>query len=174
MKLNEKGFTLIELIAMLVVLGILMAVTVPNISGILSQSKNNILKEDISKMVDNTKVKISSKNLKKPSNGNCLIFTLDYLDDNDDYKKGPNDGEYDKINSFIIVKRENNKFKYYVKILEKVKNKNYGINLIDYEKIEKDLKKYITNTLTIDATNKNQLKYVNKIKEKCIKIDKIY
>ena len=84
MKLKNRGFTLVELLAMLVVLGILMAVTIPNITGILNQSKENIIKEDVNKMVDFTKVKIESKNIKKPSKGKCLIFTLDYLDDNDE------------------------------------------------------------------------------------------
>ena len=32
--MNNKGFTLIELIAMLTVLGILIAITVPNMTGI--------------------------------------------------------------------------------------------------------------------------------------------
>ena len=42
MKLKNRGFTLVELLAMLVVLGILMAVTIPNITGILNQSKENM------------------------------------------------------------------------------------------------------------------------------------
>ena len=143
MKLKNRGFTLVELLAMLVVLGILMAVTIPNITGILNQSKENIIKEDVNKMVDFTKVKIESKNIKKPSKGKCLIFTLDYLDDNDDFKSGPNDGKYNKLDSFVIVKREYNKYKYYVRLIENVNGKKYGVEGVDYEKFQNEFKENI-------------------------------
>ena len=41
MNLNKKGFTLIELIASMVILAMLMVVTVPNVIGILAQQKKN-------------------------------------------------------------------------------------------------------------------------------------
>ena len=57
---NNKGFTLVELLAMLVVLGILMAITVPNISGILSQQKETAFIEDASKLINTAKMKMST------------------------------------------------------------------------------------------------------------------
>lgn len=183
MKLNKRGFTLIELIAMLVVLGILMAVTVPNITGILSQSKTNVLKEAANKMVDTAKVKIASNSkIKKPTQDNCLIFTLDYLDDNDEFKKGPNDGEYDKFDSFVIVKRENNTYKYYVRLIEIVENNGYGIENADYDMFQNNPDEYIGkvelryrgSTSTI-ATNKENLKKHEIVtKNNCTKVDVVY
>lgn len=173
MKLNKKGFTLVELLAMLVVLGILMAVTVPNISGILSQSKSNIIKEDVNKMVDTTKVKISSnKKINNPENGKCLIFTLDYLNDSDDYREGPNGGKYDFFGSFVIVKREGSKYKYYVRLVEKnTGSPNYGINLADYAVIEKDWESQIgeiTNTVDLKTpTTFAQVAAQPVVKTKC-------
>ena len=153
--MNRKGFTLVELVAMLVVLGVLMAVTIPNISGILNQSKNNIIKDDVAKLVDTAKMRISSvEEIKKPKNGQCLVFTLNFLNTNDDFEKGPNGGEYDINNSFVIVKREGQKYEYYVTLLEKTKGKLYGVENIkfaDFEKNEascsgKSCIKIITNT----------------------------
>ena len=46
MKLNKRGFTLIELIASMVILAMLMVITVPNVIGILAQQKKNAYKED--------------------------------------------------------------------------------------------------------------------------------
>lgn len=144
MKLNKKGFTLIELIAMLVVLGVLMAVTVPNITGILNKSKENILKEDINKMVDNAKVIISTnKDIGNPREDRCVIFHLNYLDTGDDFKTGPHNGTYEKDDSYIIIKRKNNKYIYYVTLLEKKDNKYYGVVNLEYEKIQNNFKKSI-------------------------------
>ena len=43
---NNKGFTLVEVLAMLVVLGIIIGVTVPKITGIFNNQKNNLISED--------------------------------------------------------------------------------------------------------------------------------
>lgn len=137
--MNSKGFTLVELLAMLVVLGILMAVTVPNISGILGQSKSNVLKEDVTKMVNTAKVKISSnKSISKPLDGKCLIFTLEYLNDSDDYRQGPNGGKYDFYDSFVIVKRVGSQYKYYVRLVEYSDGSKYGIKIAEFDSFEKD------------------------------------
>ncbi len=179
MKLSRRGFTLIELLAMLVVLGILMAVTVPNISGILGQSKSNILKEDVNKMVDTAKIKISSnKKINNPSNGKCLIFTLDYLNDSDDYREGPNGGKYDFFGSFVIVKRVGSKYKYYVRLVElNSTGGNYGINLADYDVFEKDWNSQIgsiTNTVNLKTpTTFAQVASQPVIKDYCPNADAI-
>ena len=146
MKLTNKGFTLVELLAMLVVLGIIMAVTVPNISGILSSQKTNVLKEDVSKMVDSAKIKVASEsNIKKPKNGKCLVFTLKYLNSNDDFKSGPNGGLYDMYGSFVIVKREGSRYKYYVRLAEKTEQGDYyGVPDADYDLFAKKAEDYIT------------------------------
>lgn len=133
MKFNNKGFTLVELLAMLVVLGILMAISIPNITGILNQSKNNIIEDDVSKMVSTAQTKIATdEDIKKPAKDKCLVFTLSSLDKNNDYKSGPNGGEYDMYNSVVIVKRVNADYKYYVTLLEIVDGEYFGVNKIDY------------------------------------------
>ncbi len=137
--MNRKGFTLVELLAMLVVLGILMAVTIPNITGILNQSKTNIIKDDVAKMVDTAKMKIASdEDIKNPKTGKCIAFTLNALDKNDDFKSGANGGKYDKFNSYVIVKRENNEYKYYVTLIEEVDGNYYGVDNVDFTDFEKD------------------------------------
>ena len=178
MKLNRKGFTLVELLAMLVVLGILMAVTVPNISGILGKSKTDTIKEDVTKMIDTAKIKVASEsNIANPEKGKCLVFTLEYLNDSDDFKQGPNGGKYDMFDSFVIVKRVDNKYKYYVRLVEKNENGNYGINIADFETFEKNWNneiKQITNNASLkSAITATDVANISLIKSYCPNADAI-
>ncbi|PIC63851.1 Tfp assembly type protein [Sporosarcina sp. P13] len=45
-KLNQKGLTLVELLAVIVILGIISAIAVPSIGNIITNSKVNALKAD--------------------------------------------------------------------------------------------------------------------------------
>lgn len=42
-KLNRKGFTLVELLAVIIILAIVVGITIPSISNIINSSKNNAL-----------------------------------------------------------------------------------------------------------------------------------
>lgn len=147
---NNYGFTLVELLAMLVVLGLIMGVAIPNIVGILNRSKVNMMKEDSTKMVNSAKISVSSRELKKPNNNQCVMFSLDYLDNNDDIKKGPNDGEYLRYDSFVLMKKEGSKYVYYVRLIEKIKDNKYsGVELANYDLFVKSPTSYIENTNNI-------------------------
>lgn len=151
---NNKGFTLVELLAMLVVLGILMGVTIPNITGILTQSKQNALIEDATKMVESAKIKYATRKngvdkIPRLQDGNCAVFTLDYLNDNEDIGKGPNDGIYLDHDSYVVLKKEGSKNKYYVRLVEEKDSKYSGIDEVDYEVLEKDGRQQIKKITTL-------------------------
>ena len=55
--MNNKGFTLVEILAMLVVLGILMVITIPNVTGILANNKFKVMKADADKTLDTAKIR---------------------------------------------------------------------------------------------------------------------
>ena len=159
---NTKGFTLIELLAMMVVIGVLMAVTIPNITGILTQTKTNVFKEDVDRLVTISKTKFTKlKKFQKPNANQCIIFTLSYLDDNKDIITGPNDGKYYRYESFVIIKKEETspntyQYNYYVRLVEKItdngKDYNYGINGIEYRELEKNFENYLNTTGSIGLT----------------------
>lgn len=143
--MNKKGFTLVELLAMLVVLGILLGITIPNITGILKRNKENAYFDDASRMYDAVKVKETIKKDLKPTEreGDCTLIHLSNLDTNDDFKKGPNGGPYDKEQSFVIIKLDskdaNNvyKYSYYVRLVEDVNGKKSGVDLHSKDSVDK-------------------------------------
>ena len=146
MKNKKKGFTLVELLAMLVVLGILIGITIPNMNGILKNQRVNTLKADAANMAEKAKIKVAKDNeMGKPGIKDCFVLTLDYLNDNDDFNKGPNGGSYDKYDSFVIYTREESvnrttKFKFYVRLVEETATSRIGFDLVDSDEID-DLKK---------------------------------
>ncbi len=154
--MNNKGFTLVELLAMLAVLAILMAVAIPNITGILRNQKTSSLKNNAVTMVETAKTKVAKDELinnpTKPEE--CLVFSLNYLNDNDNLEYGPNGGKYDEYESFVIIKKECTggcKYEYYVRLIENNENGKYfyGINTP-------------TNIINV---NKNDTTAISKIKD---------
>ncbi|MCM3596401.1 prepilin-type N-terminal cleavage/methylation domain-containing protein [Metabacillus idriensis] len=101
---NERGLTLIELLAVVVILGIIAAIAVPAIGGVIQKSKEDAALSEASQIIDASKLYVASKNptsypvslvktstkndlaeyLDKPSdftltiskNGNQLVYTL--------------------------------------------------------------------------------------------------
>ena len=139
--MNKKGFTMVELIAMLVVIGVLMAITIPNISGILKNNRESIGVEDINKMVGNAKQKLETGKAKYPKENECVVMTLKYVDNNSDFKTGVNSGVYDREESVIVVTKkklaassDTSEYKYYIRLVEvKDTNQTYIVSLIDYD-----------------------------------------
>ena len=153
--MKKNGFTLVELLAMLVVLGILMGVAIPNISGIIKNNKLNIIKTDAIKMIDTAKVKMSTdKEIKeKPTTNKCIVMALNYLNDSEDINTGPNGGKYMQFDSFVVITREGNEYKYYVRLIEKTGNEYYGINIVDRTALSAKNSDYIKKVDTLYNLN---------------------
>ncbi len=185
--MKQKGFTLIELIAMVVVLGVLMAISVPNIAGILKNNRENIVKEDVSKMVGNAKTKIKIKQAQYPkSEGQCVVMSMGFVDNNNDLKEGINGGKYDHNESFVVIRKEKQKdhtyiYRFYVRIVEESTGaRKYEIPLTEHNELSKNAKKYLTNkapTITVDLKNavpSTVLENVKNMGLDCTTINNIY
>lgn len=134
MKKKSKGFTLVELLAAIVILGILMAVSIPLITSLLDNSRNKIYISDAKKLIAQAEYKIKSNNsnIELPDEGDCIILSLKYLDSSI-FDNAPNNGTYKRENSFVIVKNiGNNKYDYSTMLVEEFKDGGYkGIELIN-------------------------------------------
>lgn len=138
---SNKGFTMIELLAAIVVLGILMGAAVPTVINILNDQKNDTYVEDAIKLASNADYKMRSDNKVEipPRTTGCVVLTLSYMDNNA-FEKAPYGGQYDKYASFVVARRnskteENNgaeEYKYYVMLVEKTEAGSYrGVNLAE-------------------------------------------
>lgn len=161
--MNNKGFTLIEVLVALIVLGILMAITVPNIAGIMSNQKTMKYTSDAIRFADSAKTQIfaNSLKIKKPKENKCIILSLNYVDKTEELKVGPNNGTYDPYESFIIMSRNKisstiAQYNYYVRLVEKTEdNEKIGIELVNSLELKTDEVELVDNITTEYGINEN-------------------
>lgn len=116
--MNERGFTLVELMATILIIGVVMAITIPNVTGIFNQGKLTTYGEDAKKLRNTAEYlyRGDSSIDRLVDDGDCIVFSFKYLD-NDEYKP-PYGGYYLETKSFVVVKKENKRLRYFVQLLE--------------------------------------------------------
>lgn len=137
---NEKGFTLVELLATMAILATLMLIAIPNVIGIVQRNKNKTYIEDAKKLETLAAYKVRSNPTDlKPAKGNSYCFLLPFLDKSNELSEPPNGGEYDKTKSYVIVENNGGSLEYKVQLVE-MKNGSPvgGVGLISREDLYKD------------------------------------
>lgn len=120
-KLSNKGYTLVELLAAMIIIGVVMGVTIPNITGIAAQNKITAYAEDAKKFKNAVEYAIRGDDtVKKPVKDNeCIIANLGYVHGSD-FDTAPNDGRYLMNKSFVVmVKKSDHQYHYYVQLVER-------------------------------------------------------
>ena len=109
--MNNKGFTMIELLAAVVVLGILMIVAVPTVTNVLNDSKNKTYIDDSIRLISTFDNQMRKDNMMPvPAINCCIAMNLTYLDNNtfdENIVSILKDISYDQIlNSISILEEE--------------------------------------------------------------------
>jgi type IV pilus assembly protein PilA len=110
---NQKGLTLIELLAVIVILGIIAAIAIPSVNTIISNSKKKAQIENARALIDAARYKVNSELISTSS-----TFTLaDLQDEKANYIEkitDPSGNEYNKTSSKVIATEKNGSFTYSV------------------------------------------------------------
>lgn len=119
MRLNKKGFTLVELLAVIVVLAIIMIIAIPAVVESMNNAKKGSFKIYAEKALGNAQSTYSSEDLldtisaKKYSGDTCFCYTLDQIG-------LKSRGSYD---GYVIVKLDKKReASYYVTLTDKSYN----------------------------------------------------
>lgn len=156
-KINNKGFTLVELLGVFAILSVIMLVAIPNVMGILDKNKKNTYIQNAKQMIALAEYKLrSDSNITKPSTNKTVIITLGYLD-NSELETGPEGWPYDTEQSFVAINVDSNGvYNYYVSLRE-VKpstSSNRGIPMISREQLNEETSiNYVGKNLNLRYSN---------------------
>ena len=73
---NEKGLTLIELLAVIVILGIIAAIAIPSISSIIEKSREDAIKADAMQILNSAQTYVSANGTEAAASGSTTAKTL--------------------------------------------------------------------------------------------------
>ena len=90
MKINNKGFSLIELLAVVAILAVLVTVGISAYSKYVEDSKRTMYAKIAKDYINEARVQISSKEIKKISNPTYSYYiSIEKLSDNDPLEPSP-------------------------------------------------------------------------------------
>lgn len=74
---NEKGLTLVELLAVIVIIGILAAIAVPSVSGLINKTKEEAHRTNAQIIIDAARLKVAAEDMQGGTvNGNTKTLTV--------------------------------------------------------------------------------------------------
>ena len=139
--MNKKAFTLIELLAVIVILGILLSIAVPQVSQYINNSKKESFISEGKIFIDSLRNDAISDYYKLPSrNNDVTIITLDLVRTEKNKENSAFGGKYIYNKSYVAIVNvgtgENPDYRYFYAAQD---TKDYAIPLTLEQNLSKDL-----------------------------------
>lgn len=155
---NKKGFTLVELLAVIVILGVLLMIAVPAVQNVIKKTKNNATQKQAELFIDAAK----KMAIIDEATNDKVIYKLSDLDSSVDTNR---------FTGMVVASKENGSYKYYIYLNDSVNKKTIGNNNNDIFKFasEDEINENVTDggkifeeksTLIIKVNN-NTYSYTN-------------
>lgn len=136
--MDRKGFTIIELLATILILALIMLIAVPNVMSIIDRNKQDTYVSDAKKMITLAEYEIrSNTSIELPTDGNCIVILLRTLDTSE-FTEAPEGGDYDLDKSYVVVARLGNSYEYFSTIVENYDGNTRGIPLTARSDLNKE------------------------------------
>ena len=139
--MNKKAFTLIELLAVIVILGVLLMIAIPKVSQYINKSKKDSYISEAKLYIDAVRDDITSETYPAPiTTSDVTIVTIDKIKMEKAHKKSPFGGKYLYNKSYVAVINvadgTNPEYKYYYAAQD---SKGYAIPLTAEDELNRDV-----------------------------------
>lgn len=115
--MKKKGFTLVELLAVIVILAVILAIAVPNVLGIINKSRDDSFISTAKMMVSAARLKASTDLKYAPENpGVGKLVPMSVLE-LENIEKDVDGGNYVIDDSYVIITNEGGELNYYVTLI---------------------------------------------------------
>mgnify|MGYP003397286813 CR=1 FL=1 len=114
-KMNKKGFTLVELLAVIVILGLLMAIAIPSVTKYITQSRKKTLISSIDSYVTGVTTAVNDNQFGALSNESVCYYVPVSNEDDDScvtLEKGGTDPFGNWLEAYVIVNYDSSKYSY--------------------------------------------------------------
>lgn len=157
---NKKGFTLVELLAVIVILGVLLMIAVPAVQNVIKKTKNNATQKQAELFIDAAK----KMAIIDEATSDMVIYKLSDLD---------SDVDKNRFTGMVVALKENGSYKYYIYLNDSVNKKTIGNNnnnndIFEFasedninENVTDGVKKFKEGSTQIIKVNNNTYSYSN-------------
>lgn len=97
---NNKGFTLVETIAVIIILGVVLSIAVPSITNVVKSTNKNRMISDAETFVSEVKEYVESDTIGNTSD----TYTLENIKDKTKLSESPYGGNYNMESSSVTIK----------------------------------------------------------------------
>ena len=154
MKRNEKGFTLVELLAVIVILGLLMAIAIPSVTKYITQSRKKTLLSTMDSYVTAVTTAVNDNEFGALSNQDIMYYIPVSDDENNScvsLEKGGTDPFGNWVEAYVAVNYDASKYSYdyYFTFYD---DAGYGMELTSIDNL-KESGNLITNPSPVNASN---------------------
>lgn len=136
--MNKKGFTLIEILAVIIIIGVISTIGIVAVTGNIDKSRKSTYANLARNYAESARTMRAEDKLPYDiKNDEAILIRVDALDGvriDNDYLESPY-GDLVIQRSYVIVVNDNHNYKYYVSLIDTT---NHGMVNVEYSNINED------------------------------------
>jgi prepilin-type N-terminal cleavage/methylation domain-containing protein len=126
MKMNNKGFTLVELLAVLAIIAIIGGIAIPNVISLMDNNKKDHIINDAQRLISLAKNAVAAdREFRANTDVDFKKYQMSILDTKNSINPDPDGGNYDRVESYVKYTK-NSGYCVYLKGTKKVVKSDSG------------------------------------------------